>query len=129
MAIKILPLFVFVFWGIFAGAVKLHYSRSGRPLGHGPSAALLLLPAIPLIAAAGCSSQAPSVNSEPAETKPTTVRVLVLDGTPYERGVTHGRAMKENIHALAHRWKTELASEFKVDPDPFIQRFVRETQF
>ena len=33
------------------------------------------------------------------------LRVLVLEGTPYDRGLQHGKALKKDIHALVDLWK------------------------
>ena len=38
------------------------------------------------------------------------VRVLVLDGTPYERGLTHGKTLKKEIHEVVALWKAQLGS-------------------
>ena len=66
--------------------------------------------------------------SRPAETS-RKVRVLVLEGTPYNRGLTHGKAMKQQIHEVAKLWKEFVAAVFKTDADAFFRRFVRETNF
>src|SRR5262249_5207947 len=57
------------------------------------------------------------------------LRVLVLEGTPRDRGLTHGRAMRDQIHEAVRLWKTALANAFKMDADTFIHRFVRQTNF
>lgn len=53
----------------------------------------------------------------------------MLDGTPYNRGLVHGRTMKAEIHQVARLWKADLAASFKVDADTFIRRFVQKTDF
>src|SRR5262245_55599484 len=66
---------------------------------------------------------------EAAEAVPAKVRVLVLDGTPRERGLTHGRVMRTEIQQIVRLWKEDLAKAFNVDADTFIRRFVRRTNF
>jgi predicted choloylglycine hydrolase len=60
---------------------------------------------------------------------PRKLRVLVLEGTPHNRGLIHGRAMKDQIHEVVKHWKTALAEAFKIDANDFIRRFVRQTDF
>jgi hypothetical protein len=55
--------------------------------------------------------------------------VLVVDGSPRERGLAHGRAMKAEIRELVRLWKAELAQAFKTDADAFVRRFVAATGF
>jgi isopenicillin-N N-acyltransferase like protein len=57
------------------------------------------------------------------------LKVLVLDGTPHQRGLVHGRTMKAQIHEIVRLWKAQLADAFKMDADAFIRRFVRQTDF
>jgi hypothetical protein len=65
----------------------------------------------------------------PSPSAPRKLKVLVLEGTPHQRGVTHGRAMKAEIHKVVRLWKAELADAFKTDADTFIPRLVRRTEF
>jgi isopenicillin-N N-acyltransferase-like protein len=57
------------------------------------------------------------------------LRVLSLEGTPHERGLQHGRALKEDIHALIKLWKEDIAGKYETDPDAFIKTFLAETDF
>ena len=57
------------------------------------------------------------------------VRVLVLDGTPYERGLTHGKTLKKEIHEVVALWKAQLGSPGGTDADVFIQKFLEVTDF
>ncbi|MFT6333823.1 MAG: hypothetical protein ACJATI_000554 [Halioglobus sp.] len=49
------------------------------------------------------------------------LRYLELDGTPYERGITHGKVLKKEIH--------EVIALFKEDPDAFISKFLEQTDY
>src|SRR4051812_47972471 len=60
---------------------------------------------------------------------PGELKVLVLEGPPYQRGATHGRTLKSEIAEVVRLWKAELAGAFKTDADTFIRRFVRQTEF
>ncbi len=62
-----------------------------------------------------------SVNNE--------IRVLVLEGTPYQRGLTHGMALKKEIHEVVALWKADLAEKAQTDADAFIKKFLNETDF
>lgn len=55
--------------------------------------------------------------------------VVELHGSPRERGLAHGRALKERIHAHVARWKAELAKATKTEPDALLAAFLRDTRF
>jgi predicted choloylglycine hydrolase len=55
--------------------------------------------------------------------------VLVLEGTARERGLTHGKALKKQIHELVKLWKEDLAERYRTDADAFIKRFVKQTDY
>jgi isopenicillin-N N-acyltransferase-like protein len=57
------------------------------------------------------------------------LRVLSLEGTPYERGFTHGKALKTEIHALVKLWKASLEKSTQSDPDIIIKKFLDKTGF
>jgi predicted choloylglycine hydrolase len=57
------------------------------------------------------------------------LRVLVLKGTPYERGFEHGRALKKEIHELVKLWKTDIEKSYKMDANTFIAKFLKRTNF
>lgn len=57
------------------------------------------------------------------------VRVLDVSGTPKERGLAHGRALKAQIREVIGDFKQDLARDYKVDADVFIRRFVERTDF
>ena len=59
---------------------------------------------LPLIAAAWAALVAAREAPAPPSAEPN-LRVLVLDGSPYNRGLIHGRAMKDRIHAIVNLWK------------------------
>ena len=57
------------------------------------------------------------------------LRVLSLEGTPYERGFKHGRALKTEIQELVKLWKASLEKSTQSDPDIFIKKFLHKTRF
>ncbi|HEV3144598.1 MAG TPA: hypothetical protein VGZ47_11985, partial [Gemmataceae bacterium] len=93
---------------------------------------ILILTSALAIGGVACAPKAKSPGSEqPAQARevPPSVRVLVLEGNPRQRGLTHGRVMKEDIHKIVGLWKSTLAEVFKLDADAFIHRFVAQTDF
>jgi predicted choloylglycine hydrolase len=54
---------------------------------------------------------------------------LLLQGSPYERGLAHGETLRSQIHEVVGRWKGELARMYQMDADEAIDRFVRGTDF
>ncbi|MGH9429834.1 MAG: C45 family autoproteolytic acyltransferase/hydrolase, partial [Terriglobia bacterium] len=69
--------------------------------------------------------------AEPTQGKqaPRKLKVMVLEGTPYQRGLIHGKTMKDQIHQLVRLWKAQLADVFKTDADVFIKRFAKQTEY
>lgn len=69
-------------------------------------------------------------------TKSTTIshnremaQPLLLQGTPYERGLIHGETLRSQIHELVGRWKVEMAHLYQMDADEVIARLVAGTNF
>jgi isopenicillin-N N-acyltransferase like protein len=56
-------------------------------------------------------------------------RVVELDGTPYQRGLRHGKELREPIHALLALWKQNLEERYSTGADSFIERFLARTSF
>jgi len=68
---------------------------------------------------------------EPSATTPRSkkVRVIVLEGSPYARGLQHGTALKEEIHALLRLWRADLEKDYKIDAATFTRRFMKKTDY
>jgi len=79
-----------------------------------------------LLLAACLSGQAPAPATSPPR---PAIRVVKLSGTPFERGVTHGRVLKEEIHGLVARFKDNLRKQYGLEPEVFIRRFRLATEF
>lgn len=54
---------------------------------------------------------------------------LLLEGSPYERGLAHGETLRRQIHEVIGLWKGELAHMYQMDADQAIARFMRGTDF
>lgn len=91
------------------------------------SVTTFLLAGVTLLGASGLDSGKEQKGSSPSALR--KLRVIVLEGTPRNRGLTHGKAMREEIQDAVRRWKTFLARAFKLDADVFIQRLVQRTDF
>jgi hypothetical protein len=57
------------------------------------------------------------------------LRVVTLQGSPYNRGLVHGQSLKKEIHELVVLWKADLEKEYKMKPEAFIARFLKKTDF
>jgi isopenicillin-N N-acyltransferase like protein len=57
------------------------------------------------------------------------LRVLVLEGTPYQIGKIHGTSLKPEITELIKRWKADLARTYKVPAEDYIRKFLKYTDF
>ena len=72
------------------------------------------------------------IQSFPHQTPLTTkenLKVLVLEGTPYQRGLQHGTVLKKEIHELVKIWKEDIQKTYKTDADVFIKKFLAATDF
>src|SRR3990172_9255206 len=70
-----------------------------------------------------------TVHSHSTEDALPTLKVLVLDGSPYNRGLVHGNTMRDQIHRLLVSWKAAFADHLRIDADVFIKRFLSRTDF
>lgn len=57
------------------------------------------------------------------------LRFIELTGTPYERGLTHGRALRDDIHALVDLWKADMARTARMEAEEFITLFLAGTDY
>lgn len=76
---------------------------------------------------AGTGDRPASPAGEPPERYRLTV--VTLDGTPHERGLTHGRTLKAQIQALVRAWQADLAGRYGTAADDFIRKFLRHTDY
>ncbi len=60
---------------------------------------------------------------------PRKLKVLVLEGTPYNRGLIHGKTLKADIQELVKLWKTDLKEKHRIDCDLFIKKFMQKTDY
>jgi len=59
----------------------------------------------------------------------TRAQPLLLQGSPYERGLAHGETLRSQIHEVVGLWKGELAHMVQMDAGEAIARFVKGTDF
>jgi len=57
------------------------------------------------------------------------LRVVELKGTPYERGLTHGRTLKKEIQTLVGLWKDDLEKTYEVPAAAYIDKLLGATDF
>jgi hypothetical protein len=57
------------------------------------------------------------------------LRYLVIEGSPYERGVQHGEKLKKEIHEVVALWKADIKKTYQMEPDTFIAEFLKKTDF
>ncbi len=59
----------------------------------------------------------------------TKVPVILVAGTPYERGLQHGKQLKKEIAELYKAWKANIVTTTKRDADSLIAEFLGKTDF
>jgi isopenicillin-N N-acyltransferase like protein len=75
-------------------------------------------------------SQGQATEPPPAPEKPKgKLKVVVLEGPPYNRGLVYGKTLKDDIQQLMKRWKENLRATYKMDPDAFIKKFYAKTDY
>lgn len=57
------------------------------------------------------------------------LKILTLEGTPFERGLRHGKTLSEDIHRLVGLWKSSLERSYETRADIFIERFLEGTNY
>lgn len=57
------------------------------------------------------------------------LRILTLEGTPYEMGLDHGRALRKEIREIVGLWKKDLETTYKTEAASFIKTFLAGTNF
>ncbi len=67
-------------------------------------------------------------NSQILPDKPG-IRVVNLGGSPYNRGLTHGRTLKNEIHDLIGAWGSDIEVRYKMPLDRFVEQFLKRTSF
>ena len=53
------------------------------------------------------------------------LRYIELSGTPYERGLTHGKLLKKEIQEVIALFKEDIKKTTKQDPGQFIATFLK----
>ena len=94
---------------------------------------IFFLPAVLLLASVSLPSSADSPEVSPQSTVQLLcdgdLRYLELSGTPYERGLTHGRVLKKEINELLEIWKEDISNTNGMDADEFISLFLAGTDY
>jgi len=62
-------------------------------------------------------------------TTASEIDVIVLEGSPKERGLTHGEVLKPRIRELLEQWKYLLYDQFHKNPKNLINELVENTNF
>ncbi len=57
------------------------------------------------------------------------IDVLVLEGTPRQRGQIHGETLKTKISEIIKIWKDGLQKSREMNPDKYIEEFLEKTNF
>jgi hypothetical protein len=57
------------------------------------------------------------------------LRIVELEGSPYQMGKAHGRTLKVEIQELVRRWKEDIAKTYGVAAEVFIRNLLKKTDF
>jgi len=79
-----------------------------------------------LLIVSPCISSAQTSRKGEESKKPHFVE---LSGSGYDRGIQHGKALKAEIADIVRRFKEELKTSRKRDPDSLISEFLHATDF
>jgi len=84
------------------------------------------LAAAGLIACGRSPEVAPQLEAPPAA---PDLPVIVLEGSPRDRGRIHGESLRAEIHRAIAAWKDALAADLDGDVDGYLEKFVGDTSF
>jgi isopenicillin-N N-acyltransferase-like protein len=72
----------------------------------------------------------PFASAEPSQlARRGNLRVLELQGTPYQRGRTHGQALKPEIRELVKLWKANIKKSYSVPAETYIRKLLEASDF
>jgi len=57
------------------------------------------------------------------------LRIVDLEGTPYQMGKVHGQTLRTEILELLKRWKEDIAKTYGVTAEVFVQNLLKKTDF
>jgi len=102
-----------------------------RFLGKGRTPILSFMCLSIAILLVGCTKQQSiSENtSDSPESNIAGLKYLVLEGSPYNRGLVHGKTLKNKIREVVDRWNADIAKSSGMDSDNFIKKFIADTNF
>ena len=80
------------------------------------------------LALSGCGKDE-GLEQRAQESLANNIKFLVLEGSPYNRGLIHGRTLSKKIREIVNLWKTDLKKNYKIDPDVFITKFLNGTNY
>jgi hypothetical protein len=82
-----------------------------------------------LLALVVCLFSAFAVWGGSAPGRAEKLRIVDLEGTPFQMGKVHGRTLKVEIQELVRRWKEDIAKTYGVTAEVFIQNLLKKTDF
>jgi len=59
----------------------------------------------------------------------SNIEFLKLEGSPYNRGLIHGKKLREKISEVIRLWKLDIKEYYKMDPEIFIRDFTAKTNY
>lgn len=57
------------------------------------------------------------------------LKTLTLEGSPYNRGLIHGRTLKKEIGEVLQLWKADIEQTYKMRAEVFTSKFLKITDF
>lgn len=82
-----------------------------------------------LLVACAKQKEEPEVIKEEPVTEAAEFKCIVLEGSPYDRGFTHGETLKNEIQDIVKLWKSDISKRSGMDADAFIEKFLSDTDF
>ena len=65
----------------------------------------------------------------PRPQQDSRLKIITLEGSPYERGFNYGKTLKIEINELVEKWRTRLETDYNLQADEFIRRFFENTNY
>lgn len=82
-----------------------------------------------LLALAGLPSLVSAAGDRAMPGREEKLRIVDLEGTPYQMGKIHGQTLKTEIQVLLKRWKEDLEKTYRVPAEGFVRNLLEKTDF
>ena len=82
-----------------------------------------------VLGGSSCHSTAQHSSGDLTWSQDSLLRIVDVYGTPYERGLQHGRLLKEDIGRMLQQVRDDIRATTEMSPDSFITAFLQDSGY